>query len=554
MYAFDLSFDPADPLFDGPGDGTLRWGLQVFTTANVYALDPERTSIEVAADRSTLVADALAQVGQQRRGLAGRVRATVVSTPDGALEWQVDVDHPEPVKSVKLVLRGLPEAALGHGWWQATSMAGLTTHPAPYAPLRWRYPWPDDDPWPEWETPWACAGDAATGAVALSVRDTQVRPVRLFASAPPWAGGETVVEVVTEEDATRWDGSYATPTIRLRSCASQAEIDADLAAHLAWLEHAHGLPRWEARTDVPPWFHEVRLVVNVHGRHWTGHVFHTYEAMGDVLRFVADHVPGHGVLAYLPGWEGRYYHDYPTYRPDPDLGGDAGFARLVDVAHGLGVRVMPMFGIHGANVSAYPAWETAALRTRTDRMPTLVNKPDWDGDRSGEDDQVFLNPAEPGFGRHLADQVASVVDRFGVDGVFLDTSGCWFNDPRHRLIDGYRRLVATLRDGRPDLLVAGEGWFDALLGVFPVNQSWLGVDRVFRYPELLTRYGRAVGHLSMGAPGDGSTGVHEGGFYPGAPGPTAPGHLATVAVVDDTISRHGDEFVARCRAAFATAP
>ncbi len=272
--------------------------------------------------------------------------------------------------------------------------------------------------------------------------------------------------------------------------------------------------------------------------------------MIDAIRFTTGHIPGDRLLAYLPGWEGRYYHDYPWYQPDPALGGAEGFSRLVDAAHRLGVRIMPMFGIHGANAARYPDWEKAAFRTRTNRSLAFVNHPDWDGDRSGEDDQVFLNPGEPGFRRHLADQVGGLIERFDVDGVFLDTSACWFNDPRYDVVGGYRELLGSLRAAHPDVLFAGEGWYDALLSLFPVNQSWRGTDRVMRYPQLLTRFDLAVGHLSTGAPGSGSTGVHEGGFYPSTPTvPPAPGHLHAVSIVERTIAEHGDEVADLCRAA-----
>ena len=181
-------------------------------------------------------------------------------------------------------------------------------------------------------------------------------------------------------------------------------------------------------------------------------------------------------------------------------------------------------------------------------MP-LVNCPDWDTDRAGEDDQVFLNPGEPTFHQHLLEQVSAVVRDYDVPGVFLDTSACWFNDPRFNLYDGYRRLVDELHRRHPDLLIAGEGWWDGLLAVLPVNQSWLGVNRQYRFPQLLTRYARALGHLAEGAPGPVSTGVHERGFtHTPMPDPT-PGHIRALGIVDDTLDRYQPEIIAICHAA-----
>jgi hypothetical protein len=225
---------------------------------------------------------------------------------------------------------------------------------------------------------------------------------------------------------------------------SSDEIARDFDDHLAFVEGAYQLPRWEARGDVPQWFRDVRLVLNLHGQHWTGFVFNTYDRMAEVLEFASQQVPGHRVLALLAGWEGRYYFDYPNYRPSDDLGGETGFRRLMRAAHRLGVHVMPMFGATGANATQYAGWRRAVLRNRTNRYAELVNRPDWDGDRSGEDDQIFLNPGEPRFRRHLIDQIDRTVEAYRVDAVFLDVSGVWFNDPRHAMYRGYQSLVRDL--------------------------------------------------------------------------------------------------------------
>src|SRR5262249_31182345 len=149
---------------------------------------------------------------------------------NGAVIWTIQAWHSEPIKAIKLFFQGLPEEALGQGWWQATSDAGYTVRPIPDLPVRWRYPW-----W-GWETPWACAGDEAE-VVCLSVRDPQVRAKTLYIFTPPYTRG-TIVEVVCEEDAQRWGSHFEAPPIQLHLCHSQNEIDADFAAHLAFVEKA----------------------------------------------------------------------------------------------------------------------------------------------------------------------------------------------------------------------------------------------------------------------------------------------------------------------------
>ncbi len=540
MYVNDLSFDPRDPLFPLPGDATIRWGIQIFTVENLYSLAPEHVTVTPDGEGLHLVCERLSWAGQQQRA-DGRVEVRV-ERHDGAWTWHVEARHDKPIKVVKLMLHGLPAAALDQGWWQATSPREAVSHPTPELPLRWRYPWP------EWHTPWACAG-SAEGGVCLSIRDPRVRAKRLYVYQPPYTGQQPIVELIWEEDAARWGTHVAAPPMRLRICEDAGAIDVDFAEHLAFLEQAYQLQAWEERSDVPAWMRDVKLVLNLHGQHWTGYVFNTFDRMADALRFVSQHIDGKQVLAYVPGWEGRYYYAYPFYRPGEDMGGDAGFRRLVQVARELGVHLMPMFGANGANAHLYPDWDRTVFRNRTNRYVKFVNYPDWDTDRSGEDDQVFLNPGVPIFREHLFNQVSAAASAYDLDGVFLDTSACWFNDPHANLYDGYRELLGALRQRHPDLLIAGEGWYDALLAVFPVNQSWMGVDRQYRYPQLLTRYGRALGHLAEGTPGYGSTGVHEGGFRPAPVQEPTPGHIPSLGIVEDTLEQHREEVASICRAA-----
>lgn len=531
MYVNNLSYDPRDPLFEVPARPGLRWGIQIFTLQNMYSLDPDRVDISHEAGEMNLVCDGLSWAGQQQKS-PGRVDVQL-RIEDGAFVWRVKASHAEIIKNIKVFFEGLPEEALAQGWWQATSDAGQVKHPTTALPIRWRYPWSG------WQSAWACAGNAAK-AICLSVRDPQVRAKTLYVYSTPFLKG-TIVEIVCEADAGQWGERFEAPPVHLRICDSQAEIDADFAAHLDFVAAAYDIAAFEDRRDIPSWFHDIQLVVTLHGQHWTGYVFNTFDQMSEALRFITNYIPGDSLLLYLPGWEGRYYHAYPNYGPGGALGGATAFERFVNTAHDLGARVMPMFGANGANIEMYQDWERAVFRNRTNTYVTLVNCPDWDTDRTGEDNQVFLNPGEPNYRAHILEQVHRTVDDFGVDGVFLDTSACWFNDPRHNLYDGYRKLVNAIHDRHPDLLVAGEGWYDALLSIMPINQSWMGVERNYRYPQLLTRFGRALGHLQDGTPGNGSSGVHEGGFYPAPPQQPTFGHIPSLGIADDTIACNGNE-------------
>lgn len=528
----ELSFDPQHDWYPVPGIAGAQWSIEVFTATDVRLVDPARARF----DGARLQADGLMLPGGQAT-LPGSVSAKLAIEGQG-VTWQIVAQAEQAIKAVKVLFRGLPGGDEG-GWWSPTTPRDTSLTPAPGQPVLLRYPWPS------WQTPWACAGEGP--GVTVSVRDSLVRAKRFYAFTPPWSPGP-VAEVICDQLATQRGPRFEVPEVRLQQCAGAQDIAADLRAHLGHLESAFGLVPWQERSDVPPWARRLRLVVTLHGQHWTGYVFNTFDKMAAILREVTRHIPGDEVIAYLPGWEGRYYWQYPVYRPGADLGGEPGFGRLAETARALGVHLMPMFGAHGANVHQYPAWQDAVFRSPGDRYAVHVNHPDWDGDRTGEDDQIFLNPGEPGYRAFLGEQISDLVARYQLDAAFLDTSGCWFDDPRHDLVGGYRALVGDLTAAHPRLLVCGEGWFDALLGLFPMNQTWLDVSRTTRTDDLPYRYTRLLGHLADGCPGDGSSGVQEAGFRAVAKPLHIPGYLPSLGFVSDTLERHQDEIATFCKA------
>jgi hypothetical protein len=267
--------------------------------------------------------------------------------------------------------------------------------------------------------------------------------------------------------------------------------------------------------------------------HFTGRVFLRYEEMLGVLHFLADRLPGRHILAYLPGWEGRYYWQYGEYRPEERLGGPAGFAELCSGARELGVHVMPMFGANCANV-----W----LPATQDLPPEAVlasatgnrfhgNQPDWDLARAHDTGwQAWLNPGHPVWRERLAGSIERLAMQYGFDAVFLDTVHAWTNDPRHPVTEGLRALVERLRRKLPGVLLAAEADYDALLPLFPFFQRpWWTSPAPWS-----ARYVRRFGHLCEGEP-RGLTGVHEAGIHHSEAWRPGPGVVPTVAFQDGTL-------------------
>jgi hypothetical protein len=502
------SFDLRDPCFEAFG---LRFSVHLVTLENLYGLDPGKTRVETRDDAVELRASGLAWAGQQER-CPGEVEVRLRAESDGRIRVEVRASAPEPIRCVKLLLRDLDEPA-----------------EVPDHGQLWTYP-------KQIPAPLVCVrfGDETIGVRA---EDPRVREKR-FAAYRERIGthaGRGVLELIHEESAPDFSNAIEAPPFLIERGRGVEVLESE---HADFLERTHGLAPWAERRDVPAWARELRLVVTLHGMHWSGRIFLRYSEMLDTLRFVAERIDGRHVLAYLPGWEGRYYWQYGEYRPEPRLGGDAGFAELCEGARELGIHVMPMFGANCANTR---------LRHFRDLDPAIHlksatgsrfhgNLPDWDLSRAHDTGwQAWLNPGHPWWRDQLASQIETLARRFGFDAAFLDTTEIWINDRDHSVFDGLRDLAERLRHRLPGILLAAEYDYDALLAVFPLFQrAWWTPA-----PAWTSRYVKRFGHLCEGEP-EGRTGVHELGVFRPDPVLGSDGLLATLAFQDGTLERSRD--------------
>ncbi len=518
-----LSFDSGDPWFEVHG---WRVALQVITFENAYGLDPGAVTLSGDAGRTVIECGWLTWAGDQERS-PGRARIEARQTADG-VEFVASASHPNAIRCLKLALSGLPPSEVIGNFWRGT--------PVPPDGLILNYPWP-------LHTPLAFLKPPSGPHLYLQSLDDRVRAKR-FAFYP--AGAGMTAELIFEPAATEMSSSVCAPPWRVGACDDPVDV---VARHMEHLERAFGLRPWETRPDVPAWAREIALVVTLHGMHWTGYVFNTYDRMVEALRWIADRIEGRRVLAFLSGWEGRYYWQYGDYRPEPRLGGEEGFGRLADAARELDVKLMPMFGANCANtgLANFERWGAPSVLMSAGGLVFQGNKPDWDVSRAHDPGwQAWLNPGAPAWRNHLVEQVTRLVEKYGLPAVFFDTDHVWTNDPRHCVYEGLVALRDDLRARFPDLLVTGEGWYDALGAITPVSH----VGAPAQWPEVFAKYCRTFMHLSSGDPSRGSTGVHELGFREFRLAPDAAHWWPTLAVVDGTIERSPDrveEVIAQAR-------
>jgi hypothetical protein len=503
-----LGYNPNDPWFSIEG-----WDLavQIITFENIYGLDPERTTVSAVAGRTVVSCDALTWAGGQER-CEGSARIDVARTDDG-IEVTVAAQHLNKIRCVKLLVRGVLQGDVIGAFWGRSKLPGggvVLTYPTPL------------------HTPLVFLGPNDNEKVYFRSLDARVRAKR-FAFYE--RDGTVVAELIFEELASEMSGAVTTPAWRIGRTSDPAAI---AETHRQHVERSYNLQPWKTRSDVPPWARHIALVVALHGMHWSGRIFNTYQDMLDALRRITKRIEGRRVLAFLPGWEGRYYWQYGDYRPEPRLGGEEGFAKLAIGARELGVRLMPMFGANCVNTGAegFDTWGRPAIMRSASGMEFQGNRPDWDVSRAHDPGwQAWLNPGAPSWRERLVEQIAAVVGRYELPAVFLDTQHVWVNDPNYPVYDGLVALHDELKARFPELLIAGEGWYDALAAVTAVSQ----VGAPVRWPEIFSTYSRTFQHLSAGDPSRGSTGVHELGQNTFRLAPDAPYWWPTLTVVDGTI-------------------
>lgn len=511
-----FSFDFRDPLFDLAG---RQIGVQIITFENTYGIDPDLVS------RGTMPNAALEARGLRWAGGQEKCPGYVGVEWDGderSIRLRVRARHEKKVRCVKIIVAGMPAGLVFGPRLQASAL------PAAGTIMGW--------PRGGLQMPIAAVRDLADdgdGWVCFRSLDDRVREKRI---AVYRSGDRAVVELIHEDAGHEMTNEVEAPEWKI----FRGDPSALVSAQVEHNERAFGLQPWETRPDVPDWAREISFVAAIHMMHWSGYIFNRYDDALDILRWVCARLEGRHVLAFLPGWEGRYYWQYGHYRPHPRLGGPEGFARLVEGAHELGVHVCPMLGCNCANTGLenFEQWGANSHLRSAGGAILQGNKPDWDVARAHDTGwQAWLNPGAPGWGNRLFEESARIVEQFGVDALFYDTCGTWTNDPDHPVFAGMMRLRDCLKARFPELLVTGEHWYAPLGSIFPVSHTW-SPDGEFA--EVFARYNRRWLHLNTGDPSRGSTGVHEMGTNPWVLPELRREVWPTVTFVDGTIANAPD--------------
>ncbi|HEV2424707.1 MAG TPA: hypothetical protein VGZ29_07765 [Terriglobia bacterium] len=529
---FKFSFDFPEPSVDFEG---LQFSFRLYTFENTYALDREAMKVEANGDGLDLDCTQLVWAGGQQKS-AGKVRAQLRRN-GSFIEWSATAEMPQPIKSIAAIVRGVPRGKIsagGSGFYDPKDNEVLLGYPFGGGSLFTAR---------GINTPLAVIQSGEGEYFFLSALHDQVRAHRFYFQ--PGEKGYRV-ELVFEAPGWQRNPKIETPAWR---AGRTSGADAAFSPHFEHLERAFGIPAWADRQDVPAWFRSVKLVVSLHGMHWTGYIFNSYARQLEILRWVASQIPPAQVLVFLPAWDGRYYWNYPLYEVDSRMGGEAGYRQLIEQGHALGFHFMPMFGTNAAN-RLQPMFPKIADATvaQIDGDAFNLNWVDWDNDRHFEGWQPYMNLGVDSWREWLSGRIAAMIEHYRVESYFLDIAGGWENNTKADTHEGTRKLVSDLRRKYPGVLCCGEMPYDALMAFIPLYH----VFSEHAYPAAFQKYCRAFQHLSHPAPGRGSSGVHESGFsrFDPATLSLSPYQIPTITVVDDTFDRHRDvmaQIIARAK-------
>lgn len=520
----DLSFHFETAQFSLYGNAA---DVMVYTFENAYGLDPSRTVLEETAEGTQVRAERLVWAGGQETA-AGKVTLCARQTEGRVLISIAAEGLANNVRCVKLTIHGLNPGRL-------LNKLDLTQPEITREGILLHYP----EGWRTLDTPMLVLEHEKGGMTCMRSLDTRVRDKRF---ALIRRGDKVDAELIFEQYAQDIDTHIDVPAWEIGPCASVEEAYGRQQQHI---EQAYGLVPWAQRDDLPHWAQDISLVAAIHCQHWTGYVFNDYDKVLRTLEWIAQRIEGKRVLAYLPGWEGRYYWQYGEYRPDPRMGGEEGFARLCEGARKLGVHLMPMFGINIVNrdLKNFEQWGAPSLGTNV-FGESGCGSVDWDGSRHYlHGSNAALNPGAPQWQRRLIGQIGQLADTYDFPAVFLDIAACWYNDPHFGPTnEGVKALCDGIRSRVPGMLVTGEAWYDGLTPAMPVVHSG-HTDGPMHYHDALyapffDTYMREFAHLCLGDAGRGSSGAHElGTNHVDWKVPLRKGLWPTATIVDDTLEK-----------------
>ncbi|MDA0194013.1 MAG: hypothetical protein O2887_05140 [Bacteroidetes bacterium] len=517
-----IGYDFGDPYIEF---NNLRFAVRLSTESNIYC--PDKSSVVISTpspDQIVVSSKVLSSAGGQLT-INGYLEMTITKVGNNRMSVSTKGSHPtEIAKTIQVLVKGIDVKSFVSEYHQAKGVNEfvkkdiMVSYPSRSATMPLVF---ITTPTEEWfvlskdkelrRKAFACSYDHLTKEpVVLLSHDEDARKRLKYIESPDWiiGSGETRLNVVEER------------------CED--------------LEKNFNLIPYKEKADIK-WIDELKVVSFFHGIHWTGHMFNTYEQIGDQIEWICETVDGKNVLAFLPAWDGRYYGTYPEHKPDERMGGEEGLKKLVERSHKLGAKVVLMLG--GPNLSTFKFLKEndmmdAALKG-ADGYPQVQNWLDWNIDLSIETMGLIMNFGNPKYRDYMINKTSELFDDFDVDGVFLDGALRWDNSPDYSSYEGLIEYTSRLRRKHPSKMLMGEDGYDVIYGLFDMFHTSGGPMGLENF---MLRYARQFYYLSYPAE-NGSAGVHEIGWSNDSPtiiNAQPDFTIPTISMLNGIIDTHGE--------------
>jgi len=518
-----IGYDFKDPytLFNG-----LQIAVRLSTESNIYCPDKKSLIISSSSpDELHISCNVLSSAGDQLT-TQGKIELKLTKISDSRFSVSANASHPvEMCKTILVLIKGIEVRSFVSEYPQAKGVKEFSKK----SPISVSYP----------------SRSATMPLVFVSTpeeewfilsKDKKVRR-KGFGCYYDHLSEEPVIVLSHDENTRALSNGIESPEWNIGSGQSRLSIVKERCQDLE--EYFNMIPY--SKKDDTRWIDELKLAAFFHGMHWTGHMFNTYEQMGDQLEWICESIEGKNVMAFLPAWDGRYYGTYPEHKPDERMGGEDGLKRFVVRAHQLGVKVVLMLG--GPNLATFRFLEEhdmmdAALKG-SDGYPKIQNWLDWNMDLSIETMGLIMNFGHPEYKQYMIDITGDLFDIYNVDGVFLDGTLRWENSPDYSPYEGLIEYTKEIRKNYPSKLVMGEDGYDVVYGLFDMFHTSGGPLGLENY---LLRYTRQFYYLSYPAE-NGSSGIHEIGWSLDSPtiNSANPEYtIPSISLLNGTIETYGD--------------
>jgi len=499
----------------------LRFSIRLFTEVNVYAPDPESVEVLNTESKVSLKANKLSWAGNQQKA-NGSIELNVCREANGSYSIEAIGKHADEL--CKSVLIQIYDINIKSIEFDQKNIVGFEKN----LDIKSRI-YPNDI-----KMPLVFAHDRHDSMWYALSKDKQLRAKAFASHYDPFLQTQ-VLDLSHEEDKRFRSNEIVMPKWQVGSCNDKRTV---ILERFKDLEENFGLVPFEERNDTPGWPKDIKLVTILHGEHWTGHVFNTFKQMEESLEWIANKIDGENVLVFLPGWDGRYYYNYPLYEPSKKMGGEKGLKSLVEKAHQLKMKIIPMLGANNANIEILKSlnMEDVSLKDSWGHEKR-VEWVDWDYDLFKENNCILANIGNPIYLQHMIQKSKHLLDDYLFDGIFLDLPNRWENDPEYSPYEGLLEWAKELNENYTDILLFGEDSYDVLWGVFSMfHEIWQPGGHEYS----LYRYAMQTHYLAYPAPGMGSGGIHEYAWDQNGPmwERDIPELVPTLSIVDGTISNH----------------